>query len=155
MTQPPPGAGSDDEPTRAYGYEPYEEKPAEQSSYGSYGAPYGDSYGGYQQQGQPAYGQPVGPPSNDPLAVTSLVLGICSLVGSLCCSIFVVLSAGVGIVLGFVALSRIAGSQGQRTGRGMAIAGLVCSVIAVLVGVGFFVLALVLNGWSMYEFNNV
>ena len=67
----------------------------------------------------------VAPPRTSGLAVTSLVLGI---LGLLSCG----LTALVGLVLGFVALSRIKHSNGQLGGQGLAMAGTIVSAACLL-----------------------
>lgn len=66
------------------------------------------------------------------MAVASMVLGILSLVSS--CFGFSVILAIISLALGGVSL------KGNREGRGMATAGVVCSVIALIV---FFVLLII------------
>lgn len=108
--------------------------------------PYGQNpYGQPQQPPQPhpyggggGYGPPPGggtpggfgsqPPKTDGVSVASFVLSL------LCCT------GLIGLILGFVGLSRTKG--GQRKGRGFAIAGVVLGIGSVLVGIGagiFFV----------------
>lgn len=55
-----------------------------------------------------------------------MVLGIVALVFSCCIPVLPALLALIGIVLAGVSLS------GQKPGKGMAIAGLVCSIIALV-----------------------
>ena len=74
---------------------------------------------------------PPGPPQAGPktsgLAVASLICGI----GGICtCG----LGGIAGIVLGIMAMGRIRRSAGQLGGRGLAVAGLVVSIIAIIVG---------------------
>jgi hypothetical protein len=122
--------------------------PAPPPSVGDPTAPYPTPYYGQ----QPAYAPPpsyVPPPSYyalsgatpqmNGMAITSLVVGIVSLVLSFCC-VGLSLLAVAGIVCGFVARSQIARSQGYQTGAGLALAGIIVSSIAVLLGVGLFVL---------------
>ena len=66
-------------------------------------------------------------PKTSGLAVASL---ICGIVGVCTCGI-----GGIaGIVLGIMAMGRIKRSGGQLGGRGLAVAGLVVSIIAIIVG---------------------
>ena len=60
------------------------------------------------------------------LAIASLVLGICG---------YFTLGLGniVGLVLGFVALSEIKNSNGQLSGRGLAISGIIISIIVLCI----------------------
>lgn len=83
--------------------------------------------------GVPMYGAG-GPPRNDSSAVAALVCGI---IGLAC-----FIPAIAAIVLGFSAKSRIDQSNGQLTGRGMAIAGIVLGIIAVIGSAAFIPLRL-------------
>ncbi len=69
--------------------------------------------------------QPVYPPQTSGLAITSMVLGICSFF----CWIMTGLPA---VVLGIVALRKINRSQGRLTGQGMAIAGIATGAASTL-----------------------
>jgi hypothetical protein len=99
------------------------------------------------QQYQPGYGQtsPYGSPyggiAQAPGAMPAMVLGIISL-GALplacCCGIgeFIVIPLGiVAVVLGFMARSRIAASQGALGGGGKALAGIVTGATAAAIGI--------------------
>ncbi len=123
-------------------------------------APYPTPYYGEQPYygQQPAYGPPpsyVPPPSyyalsgatpvTNGMAIGSLVVGIVSLVLSFCCAGLSLLGI-VGVVCGFVARSQIARSQGYQTGAGLAVAGIVTSAIAVVLGVGLFLAAFAVMG---------
>lgn len=73
---------------------------------------------------------PAVPPSSmrtSGMAIASLVLGICSVLG---CSIF---TAIPGLILGGIALSKIGKSRGTLTGTGQAVAGLVLGGLGLLV----------------------
>ncbi|MBA3826524.1 MAG: DUF4190 domain-containing protein, partial [Ktedonobacterales bacterium] len=77
------------------------------------------------------------------LAVTSMVLGIVSLV--LFCAWYLALPLGItGIILGAIGLNQIGKGQFSAASRGMAIAGLVTAsigiVISILIGVAYFAL---------------
>jgi general secretion pathway protein G len=73
---------------------------------------------------------PVAAPNTSGLAIASL---ICAILGC---------TAIVGLILGFVALSKIKASRGQLTGRGLAIAAIVISVIMMLLAVVGIVLSM-------------
>ncbi|MCL3863180.1 DUF4190 domain-containing protein [Actinotalea sp. K2] len=115
----PPSTGYGALPAAGYGVPP-------SASYGAAPQP----YGGY---GPPPQWAP--PAMNEPMAVAALVCGIASL--------FISITGPVGVVLGAVALRRIARTGNQ--GRGMAIAGIVTGVLgtlsllllALLLAVGF------------------
>ena len=66
-----------------------------------------------------------GSPKTSGMAVASLVLG---LLGLITCG----LTGLVGVVLGFIALSRIKNSGGQIGGRGIALAGTIVSAVCLL-----------------------
>lgn len=99
-------------------------------------------YGGYGMNGQ-GYGTPVAPMDGGAvgMAVTSLVLGIVSLLIMCCVNIWWIttLAAIFGIVFGAISLGKHMG------GRGMAIAGIVCSIVALA-----FELLLIIVGISMF-----
>lgn len=97
-------------------------------------SPYSGNEGGYTQapnsydmNGQPLgnpYGQPQ-PQGNAGFAIAGMVLGIISLV--CCCSGYIALVLGiVGLILSIVSLVQ------KRPGKGMAIAGIICSAIAIV-----------------------
>lgn len=111
------------------------------SQYNAYpGAP-SSAYYGYQGSGPgfPGYGPPMyGPGYYPPTHVAQPTSGLA--IASLCCSVGGVLiffiwplTAIVGIILGFMALSHIDRSGGAVSGRGLAIAGIVA---------GFFIVAM-------------
>ena len=111
---PPPGGQPPQPPSQ-----PYEPAPA----YGQQPAPaYGQPYG------QPAYGTgPQGAPRNG-LGIAALVLGIVGIVTSW---LFVGGLLGIGaIVLG--AIGRGRAKRGEATNGGMALAGILTGVVAVL-----------------------
>ncbi len=60
------------------------------------------------------------------LGIASMVLGIVALVLSCCLYFISIPCAIIGIILAFVSLS------GKKDGKGMAIAGLVCSIVSLI-----------------------
>lgn len=90
----------------------------------------------YGQPAAPVYGQPAYPvaPTTVPgkgLGIASMVLGIVALV-LFCTSWFAVACAIVGVILGGVSLKK-AKDAGMK--NGMAVAGIVCSVIALAIDI--------------------
>ncbi len=81
------------------------------------------------------------PSKNNGLAITSLILGILSLV-------LYIFSAIPGIITGHMALSRVKKSPEEYEGKGMAIAGLILSYLMLVV-------TLVIIGWVVYMFTSV
>ena len=87
-------------------------------------------------------------------AIAPLVTGICALVcglGSWVCCVLVFIAAplsfllsAVSIPCGAIAMSQIKKSSGALRGNGMAIAGLICGIIALVPTI----LWVVLIGWS-------
>jgi hypothetical protein len=87
-----------------------------------------------------AYAPPSGQKPVSGMAVASLVLGILSLVTSLpgCCCMLIFLLSGtfglIALVMGYFGLQEC--NQGQKSGKSLAIAGMVCGGI----GLGFTLL---------------
>ena len=72
------------------------------------------------------------------MAIAALVMGILSItLGLLCCGPFVICNI-LGIIFSLVSLSQIKKNPEQQTGRGMAIAGLVMSILGLIVFIILF-----------------
>ncbi|MBQ2253056.1 MAG: DUF4190 domain-containing protein [Clostridia bacterium] len=101
-----------------------------------YGYPYTPPYGAYQPPVQK---------KGRGLAVTAMVLGICSVVFA---GVIGILLAIIGLVFSIVAMKKC---KGPDSGRGMAITGLVCSIV------GFFVsvLAILYFVWLFSAFSDL
>jgi uncharacterized membrane protein len=84
------------------------------------------------------------------LALTGMILGIGSIVIALipCVNVVSPLPAIVAIILSAIALSKI--KAGTAGGKGMAVAGLVCGIVALVV----FAVATVLFGAASYVFRS-
>jgi len=94
-------------------------------------------------------GAPAGPatrPVTNSMAVTGLIFGLIGLMGGwLCCApIFSVL----GIVFSSVGLSQIKRDPSRQTGRGMAIAGLILSIIGLI---ALLILGVRLGTWKPWR----
>lgn len=76
------------------------------------------------------------------MAVTSMVLGIVSLVGLCCCG--GVLGV-LGLIFGGVALNQINDGNYSSASRGMAIAGLICSGVSIALSILWFGLSILGN----------
>lgn len=86
-------------------------------------------------------------------AVASMILGICSVLGSCCLFFFTMITSIAGLVLGIVSLKR------NEDGKGMAIAGIVLSSIGILLSIFtiiFFVCAMLEGepGLNPYDYYN-
>ncbi|MDA0768517.1 MAG: DUF4190 domain-containing protein [Verrucomicrobia bacterium] len=76
----------------------------------------------------------VAPPQNG-LAITSLVLGIVSIV-----AMTLIITAIPGVVCGHIARRQIREAPGVQSGEGMAIAGLILGYIAIILSLAFIAL---------------
>ena len=83
-------------------------------------------------------------PRNNPFALTGMILGICSLTVGLCCCYGFPFSIS-GIVFSIVSLVQIKNSNGAQTGRGMAIAGLICSILSIVLVIILIIVGVTLN----------
>lgn len=68
-------------------------------------------------------------PKTDGFAVTSFVVGICSLILT-CCSFYFLVASIAGLVFGIISIRRINKPYKNLTGKGLAIAGIVCSCLS-------------------------
>ena len=130
--------------------QPYEQQPYEQQPNG--GQPY---YGQQLNGGQPYYGQPYGgqqyyqQPVNqkkNALGITSMILGIISLVFSCCCMGFSIVLGVVAIILGIVSLNK------KESTKGFAIAGIILGVVGLLSAIIFIVFEIYLRQSGLYDY---
>lgn len=87
--------------------------------------------------------------STDPLAVTSLVLEIIGLRLGMCCGVFSLPFSLGAIVLGILSIVRCNGEQPEYGGKGLAIGGLACGIISLLLCLILLVVALTVNPEEM------
>ena len=88
----------------------------------------------------PAHPLPAAPPRpRNGLGVAALVIGVASLVAAISFILFpLALIAGLaGLIIGIVALARR--QQSRSTNKGQAIAGVVCSAVALAIAISFSV----------------
>lgn len=88
-----------------------------------------------------AYGAPGGGESTSGKAITSLVTGILAVPTACCWPLALVLGV-LGIVFGFLGRRDIEQSQGRLKGAGMALAGIICGAIGLLLAAVLAVLFL-------------
>ena len=151
--QPNNGYGAQNNP---YGQPTGSNYGPQNNPYGQQGAPYGPQNNPYGQPNNPQYGpqnfyqngNPYGAPYlQDPyqqqpplegsvgLSVASMVLGICAILFSCCFYPVAFLLALVGLILGAVAIKK------GPAGKGMAITGLILSIISVAIAVLILIFA--------------
>jgi hypothetical protein len=106
----------------------------------------GYAQGPYTQPG--AFPGALQPPNNG-MAIASLIVGITSIPLSLCCIALGPLVGIVGVILGFVARNQINQSGGAQAGSGLALGGLICGGVGILIGAIFIVLELIFFGLSL------
>ena len=143
--QPNNGYGAQNNP---YGQPTGSNYGPQNNPYGQQGAPYGPQNNPYGQPNNPQYGpqnfyqngNPYGAPYlQDPyqqqpplegsigLSVASMVLGICAILCSCCFYPIALLLAIIGLILGAIAIKK------GSAGKGMAVTGLILSIITVAV----------------------
>jgi hypothetical protein len=83
------------------------------------------------------------PPATNSLAVAGLILGILSLFGSCCCCYGLPFSIP-GVIVSAIALAQLRKVDNQG-GKGMAIAGLVLSLLGIALGLSLFALGFAFN----------
>ena len=104
------------------------------------------------QYGAPMPGAPGGGQRTSGKAIASLVTGILSLPGICCWPLGLVLGI-VGIVLGVLGRKEIEGSMGQQKGAGLALAGMICGAISIVLIVVVLILAATGAIDTSYNFN--
>jgi hypothetical protein len=99
-----------------------------------YGPPpggFGPPPGGFGPPGGGPPGMMMGGPKFSPLAITSMILGIVS-IPSCCCWFVGSPMAVAGLVLGIIAMGKIRSNPQMVKGGGMAIAGIICSSVGLI-----------------------
>ena len=91
------------------------------------------------------------PRRDSSLATISLVSGISGLVFTMCCGCISLPGGLTAIITGIIALNRI--KAGEADGKGMAIAGIVCGAIALLVFVLLLVFGFAMQMQNFPQFN--
>jgi hypothetical protein len=109
---------------------------------GSYGQPQPPAYHAYPPVGYqvPGYGLGPNPTSANALGIVSLVLGILS-IPLACCSFFGLVAPIPAIICGILGIRKA--NQGQANNKGLAIAGLICGIVGLIISLSFVTLTLV------------
>lgn len=127
---PPPGGGYGGPPPGGYGAPPpggFGGPPP-----GGFGGPPGFGPPGPQMPGGPM-GPGFGPPnSSNGLAIGALVCGLLAIPTTCCCSIGSMPFGIAACVMGGIALSKAKAQPQVYGGKGMAVAGLICGIVAIL-----------------------
>jgi len=82
------------------------------------------------------------PPSSNGLAIAALVCGILALPTTCCCSILSLPLAIAACVLGGIAMSKIKAQPMVYGGKGMALGGLICGIVGILMSISFLALGM-------------
>jgi hypothetical protein len=80
-------------------------------------------------------GFPPQAPQTHGLAIASMICGILAIFPGCCCGLFGMPLSIAAVVMGIVSMSQINASNGQRAGKGMAIAGLACGGVAIALNI--------------------
>ncbi|MCX7658332.1 MAG: DUF4190 domain-containing protein [Oscillospiraceae bacterium] len=123
---------------------PYQQQPYQPEQSGNVENSYSQS--SYQQPAQQYnyYQQPEKPPVKSGLSIASMVLGILSIL-FFCIPYISIPLAIVGLVLGIISLVK------KQGGKGMAIAGVICSAIGLLIGIIVIIMAIAAISSGMYS----
>ncbi|MFE0749418.1 DUF4190 domain-containing protein [Gordonia sp. NPDC058843] len=156
--QSPYGSPAGDQGYGAPGQDPYAQPPG--GSYGQYNDPYqagqapayGSAYGSQNPYGASPYGGGYGygapQKSTNGKAIAALICGIVGVVSLIAClffSFFLSIPVGIAaVVLGFMARRDIEQSGGTQSGSGMGLAGIITGSLAIVGGVVWTVLFIVL-----------
>ena len=102
--------------------------------------------GGYPGGGYTVPGMPPGAPStqNNTLGLLAMIFGILSIPFAVCCGFIDVPLGIAGLVLGILGKRRA--DAGFANNRGMALAGIICSVIGLVIAVVFVVIGIAGRG---------
>jgi len=84
-------------------------------------------------------------PANDTLAVVSLITGLAGFPATFCCSFFGVVVPLAAIIMGIISMSNISKSPQQLTGKGLAMAGIACGALSIVLFVILFFVGVGLN----------
>ena len=151
--QPPPYSDPYAQPQQPGYTDPYgQPQPTSGGAqYPTSGSPYptsGSPYPQYPQQPgypTPGYGTPPPAAPNNTFGILALVLGVLSLLFSFCCGLFGLLFCIPAIILGVIGMNKA--NAGQATNKGMALAGLVCGGIGVVIGIAMVIIGQLID-WN-------
>ncbi|MFN8016175.1 MAG: DUF4190 domain-containing protein [Acidimicrobiia bacterium] len=91
-------------------------------------------------------------PKNDPFAVTAISVGIPSIVFAFCCGIIGLILGIIGIVFGILSLGRIKKSNGMFLGKGLAITGISCGSVGIVIFILLIVIQLAIGGFNFLNY---
>ena len=82
------------------------------------------------------------PPSNT-LALVSMILGIAGIILNCCCWPLSVALGIAAIITGIIGLNKV--KNGTGSGKGMALAGLICGIVGIVLGIAMVVFSLLVD----------
>ncbi len=91
-----------------------------------------------------------GAPKTNSMALTGMILGIFSLTLGMCCCYGLPFSVA-GIIFSIMGLSQLKEKPEGQTGRGMALAGLWCSIGSIVVAILLFALGVAMSGGEVMK----
>jgi hypothetical protein len=124
------------QPQQPYGQQPPQQpygQPPPQQPYGQPTQPggYGTPVPGYPAAPGSPYGTPP-PQQNNTIGLLAMIFGIVGIPAA-CCAFLGFLLGAAGIVLGVLGMKRV--SEGTASNRGMALAGVICGAVAVVLSI--------------------
>ena len=142
VAEPPKGSYADDTPATIVLDQARQTNPTDWNS-----PPPPPSWGAAPMQQQQQFGgfQQFAASPSQTLAVVSLGLGVGSLTIGWCCSLGLLLGPAA-MISGFIALSQIKKDPDRYTGRGLAMAGIICGSVYITI----YLLIIILWGASMF-----
>jgi hypothetical protein len=128
--------------------DPYAQpQPTSGNPYPTSGNPYPTSPPAYTAYPVAGYGAPAPQQGNQNVfGILALILGIVSIPAA-CCYLGLLLG-GAAVVLGIVGMKKA--TEGQATNRGMALAGVICGGVGVVLVIGYIVLRVAFSMSSLY-----
>lgn len=90
-------------------------------------------------------------PRTNPMATASLIMGIISVTIGMCCCYGAPFNI-LGIIFGFLALSQIKNKPDLESGKGLAMTGIILSIISIVMAIGFIIMFVAMDGQNFDNF---
>ncbi|WP_256965895.1 DUF4190 domain-containing protein, partial [Streptomyces griseiscabiei] len=91
---------------------------------------------------------PMAPPPSNGMGIAAMVLGICAAV-LFCLWPLAILLGIMAMIFGFIGRAKV--RRGEATNPGHALAGIICGVVGILLGIGFIVLIVLASNSDGYD----